>query len=422
MALSTPALTGMNVDKFLNQHDRHLSYIYQQNTMDNLFNQLLSFVSSNILPIDILLESVNISFDEMKFIIEKILEIFSLHLPHYNLGITSKTMTKLLQKKEETQGYLDLYFKIMEYCHKKKLEIFNYNHLYYLVLQIWMDPPHNIISISFRKKLIKIGLNGILPNDIIQQIKIDINIWLANIGKNQDITDLIDWLCEFDDSCQLLQCKNIYEKNMERLAETTKIFQKMYNMTFDEYMVQQQKAKKNGLCKFIREGKECIYGVKCMFYHGKIEETYGIQPCRHGNNCSHLTSGECKFVHEPTPEQYNNIVSFYSSFCRDSTGYFYIDVSKMKFIDTQCKNNPFVILKKEKYLDNYVFYSIPYCNHIIENEYHVKYECGNPVKFMSKKNGKINFYCSYDHMVSNEGICSYIVKQNILDDILEEIN
>jgi hypothetical protein len=184
----------------------------------------------------------------------------------------------------------------------------------------------------------------------------------------------------------------------------------------DDYVFQQEKAKKKGLCKNFREGIKCGHGVNCIFYHGKIEDTYGIQPCRHRDKCVHLQKGECKFVHDPSESQIYSTKAFYSLFSLEND-LFYISRSKSNLVDFQCKNDPFIILKKEETTENNVYYSIPICLCIVTNNYGVKFVCNKPVRFMSKEDGTVSsFYCSHEHMITSEPNCqSYVVKQNILD-------
>ncbi|MEM0353975.1 MAG: hypothetical protein QXW79_00200 [Thermoplasmata archaeon] len=331
-----------------------------------------------------------------------------------NLEVGPDIISKLLEIKEETNDFVELYEKIICLAKKKKCEIFTYQHLYQLVLQIWMDHPNNLVSTDFRKKIIYISFGGKLPNKIVELIKSDIDIWFVNLRRNREITNLIYWLCTLDESGELEKYKNNYERIQDETSEKRKTFQKLYNMCIEEYYAYQQRAKANGLCKYIRRSEKCPHGTNCIFYHGKVEETYGIQMCKYGEKCSHLPLGECKFVHIPNKKQLEKIRNLYSSLQRTSNG-FLARKEQTKYIDSQCLHNPFFILKKIGNVGENILYIIPECNHVDEY-FGIKKICKNPVRFMTKKNCKIlNFYCNYEHMVAHEPRTSYVVKQNVLN-------
>jgi hypothetical protein len=194
-------------------------------------------------------------------------------------------------------------------------------------------------------------------------------------------------------------------------------------MTLLEYKAQQEMAKEKGLCKYIRENKSCINGPNCMFYHGRIEDTYGIQYCRSGRNCNHLKKGECKFRHEPTNEQLHYVSNLYKSLYPYKKG-FLVDKNKCKKIDNECINNPFFILRRKNAIDNDVYYTIPGCSYVVKDTFGTTHPCGKNVFFMTLKketNHPNNFYCCYDHMIHSEPDPIYIVKQNILNKIFDQL-
>lgn len=331
-----------------------------------------------------------------------------------NVEVGPDVISRLLEIKEETIDFVELYEKIICLARKKDVEIFTYQHLYQLVLQIWLDHPNNLVSTDFRKKIISISFGGKLPNKIVDLIKSNVDIWFINLGRNREVTDLIYWLCTLDDSGELEKCKNSYEKIQKEAEEERKAFQKLYNMCKEEYHAYQQKAKANGLCKYIRQGEKCPHGTSCIFYHGNLEETYGVQICKYGDHCSHLPLGECKFVHIPNEKQLEKIKNLYSSLQKIGNG-FLARKKQTKFIDSQCIHNPFFILKKLGNMGENVLYVIPECNHVDEY-FGIEKACKNPVRFMTKKNGKIlNFYCCFEHMVAHEPGSLYVVKQNVLN-------
>jgi hypothetical protein len=367
-------------------------------------------------PLDMIITCNFISFEEKMYIIDSIIEITNKYYPDYHLNITSKTISLFLQIKKEEDAYIACFTKIINFCSLHCLNAFTYIHLYHLVLQIWMDSPNNIVTNDFRKKLITIGINGTSKELIFNQIKMNLDIWFINIDKNQEVAELIDLICHLDDTGQLTSCKVLYEKKEKEKTNDIKIFQKKYNMTPHEYQIHQQIAKENGLCKYIREGKVCPRKTECIFYHGCVEETYGIQKCKYGTKCKHIIRGECKFVHEPSDEQMDEIKKFYNSLKRiRNTNIFLVERHRSSYIDSQCLINPFIVLKKKEIIGKFVHYQIPFCSHQIENEYGIKHACRNHVRFMTKQDGKIsNFYCCYEHMNANEPGCSYVVKQNVL--------
>lgn len=370
-------------------------------------------------PLDAIIINNLLSFDEKMYLIDNVLKLANDYYPNNNLGITPKTISLFLQIKKENDMYLDCFRKLMNFCLSHHLNGFTHNHIYHLVLQIWMDFPNNVVSNDFRKKIIAIGIKGQFKESIFNQIKMNIDIWFCNIGKNPDVTELIDWICSLDKTGQLSNFKLQYERREKEKMENTKMFRKKYEMMLYEHEIQQQIAKKNGLCKYIREGKECPRKSECIFYHGRVEETYGIQPCKHGEKCNHLRKGECKFVHKPSSEQIAEIRKFYYGLKRlTNTNIFLVERNRSYYVDRQSLTNPFIVLKKTGITNKYVHYQIPNCAYQFENEYGMKNACGNPVRFVTKKDGKLsNFYCCYEHMNAIEPGCPYLVKQNILDQI-----
>lgn len=379
--------------------------------------KILIILLKNPCVIDTILIQDSLTVYGKKYITNKIIEMTKMYYPEYKLKITSGTITKLLQIKEESDDFLFLFTNIINFCVWNFLQVFTYVHLYYLVLQIWMDSPQNIISNNFRKKLIIIGFNGDPPQSIFEQIKININDWFINIGKNSDITELIDWLCLLDNTGQLSHNKILYEKTLKKPTKKMKLSQRLHNMTNEEYEIQQHNAKKNGLCKFVREGKICPHDTKCIFYHGKLEDTYGVQLCRLKTSCTRLNMGNCKFIHEPNDEQICKALTFYKLLKRDNTG-FTMNLSNVWYVDKQCYTNPFVILKKDKIYSEHAHYSIPVCSYTAKDEFNIENFCGKPIHFMSREGC---FYCCHKHMNISEPDCHFVVKQNILDKIFSRL-
>ncbi|XWV25850.1 hypothetical protein QJ857_gp1232 [Tupanvirus soda lake] len=408
--------------------DKHINHFFDTNIDDESLMYLQDIMPSLLStekPFDCILSSF-LSVQKKLFMFDQFMCFLKNNYDNYCTGISEKTMTILLDDIEESDEYLHLFGKLVEYSNHLKLKIFTYNHLYRLVLQMWMDLPQ-IFSNEFRKNLIYIGFNKYLPFNIIEQIKINAGIWFANFGKDPNITNLIEWLCVFDTTGKLSIIKNAFEETVAFSFESTKAlkaFQKEYNMTKEEYEIQQNKAKEKGLCRKIRSGEVCPHGVSCMFYHGKLQETYGVQLCRNGNNCSRLSSGECKFVHIPTEKQLEYAIKFYDSLKRDKNG-FLVEPSKVRWVDIQCKQNPFIILRKDGRIGDQIHYSIPVCSGCETNEFGVSYVCNKPVKFMTKIEGQpAGFYCCYEHMIQNEReeTCQYSVKQNILNQVFSVLD
>ncbi|XWV24614.1 putative ORFan [Tupanvirus deep ocean] len=400
--------------------DKHINHYFDTDFSDDCVMYLqesLSSLLSDKKPVDCILSSL-VSIQKKSLLVHELLCFLKNSNINYCAGISENTMSILLENKEDTNEYLYLFKNLVEFSNTLNLKIFTYNHLYHLVLQMWMDLPQTF-SNEFRKTLIYIGFNENLPVDVIKQIKINAGIWFANVGKDPNITNLIEWLCEFDTTGELSTIRHTIEKTMVLSIESTKAFQKQYNMTKEEYNIQQNKAKEKGLCRKIRNGEECPHGVGCMFYHGKLQETYGVQICRNGDSCSRLPTGECKFVHTPTKKQLETVINFYNSLKREGDG-FLVEPSMVRWVDTQCKLNPFIILKKDGRIGDHVHYSIPVCSGCETNEFGVSYDCNKPVKFMTKLEGQpANFYCCYEHMIQNEDeeSCYYSVKQNILNEV-----
>lgn len=394
-----------------------------------LAGHFISQIINKKRPIDALLES-NISFDEIKRVIDTMLIVTNLFNLKNDLRITSKTINKLLLKIEESQQFMDIFTKIMHFSTKKKVQIFTYSHLQQLVLQVpeylsvktinvntSTRRQNFVISNCFRKRLIICGLSNCTLSNMFEQINSEIFDWFGNTGKNNSMIELINWLCFIDDTGQLLKYKRDFRTSNEQIPENIHINKKTRYITHEDYAIQQEEAKKNGLCKYVRENKECTFGTNCKFYHGKIEDTYGIQVCRHGDNCPHLLMGDCKFVHRPSEKILKNAIDFYSMFSKNEELYC-IDNEKAKFVDKQCKINPFIVLKKKHMSESNTYYFIPKCQCFITDNDGNRILCNKPVHFMTKNNINFpNFYCSHKHMMLSESNCRYYVKQNIVDSV-----
>lgn len=279
-------------------------------------------------------------------------------------------ISKLLENKKETEEYLELYTKIM------LNNTLNYNNLYYLVIQIWLDNPINLISIEFRKKLIKIGIKDNIPNDILEEIKENKNKWFNNVGHNETITELINWMCSIYP--ELINIKEEYKDIKKKIINDVELAKK-----------------KKGICSYIRDKKECKYKERCAFYHGKIENTFGIQECIHKDNCSFLSKGTCLFTHKPNMNDIKEIKNIYSKLIKTKKGY-----KTKEDIEKKIINNRYIILKKEFTKNNITYYSVPTCK-----------ECNKEIRLATKN----NYYCSYEHLRKNESTDKIIVKQNIQD-------
>lgn len=324
-------------------------------------------------------------------------------------NITPKTIRLLLKFKSEDPDFINLFSFLI----KKKPDVFTYDHLYHLVLQTWMDIHDTYISVNTRKNLISIGLGNSVNTKILENIKEEANNWFCNINKNSEITELIEWIGQIDASGQFIHYKMLYERQMEELDRNDKIFHKLSGITPIEFQHHYEKTKKNGLCKFIRENQICPYGLSCNFYHGKIEETYGIQPCKYGYKCSKRT---CKFQHEATSKIIQNTKTLYESlFTNDK--YLSLHSSNEHYIDDQILNNPYFILQKLGKNNDSIYYQLPKCCCPIRDEFGTFVTCNKPVRFMTKGPKKHKFYCCYEHMELCGDEARYVVKQNIIDKI-----
>jgi hypothetical protein len=392
----------------------------------DLLQMIIQFSYDNeisILPIDQIILS-KLSLDEKKYLIENIINYSKTMFHHPTtisiLGISPTTISFLLEDKQNNVKFFDIFSIIINFSHDAGILIFTYDHLYHLVTQQWIDLPI-VFSTNFRKKFILVGLNGHIPMSIIEQIQQKVDKFFPNFNKNQNVTEMINWLCDLDETGILNNTKNKYMEKMETSIDNTKAFIKKYCMTENDYKIKQEKAKKNGVCDSFRKGLECSNGVNCKFYHGKLPETFAIQKCKDGINCTRLANGKCTFVHEPTTEQLTMTQKFYYSLKKDTNG-FSISPSQTKFVDANRKSNPFIILQKDGIIDNKVHYSIPVCSYIETNDFGCSRYCNKPVKFMTmtkKANDKSNFYCSYEHMTKSETPTYFLVKQNILDKIFD---
>ena len=397
-------------------------------------------------PIDYILY-LHISMDEKRYYIGLLLNLNNLDIgsefsQQIVLQLTPRTLSKFLSMKEESDSYLEIYRDLIAYARYMDEELFGYNHLYHLIFQIWMDFPNNV-SDDFRKKLILIGFGcnesddselndnnnddesdnlssdsvqtNCMPGFFLEKIKDDIGTWLSRSETNLGINTLVQWLFKLDATGELHDIKTKYDANIILLKEESKNFRKQHGISKEEYEIQQQKSKKNGLCKFVRNGEDCPNKTKCIFYHGKLEHTYGIQICRNGKKCPHLRMGICKFVHEPDDRTIEQTRDLYKLFSVKEGKFLDVYSKNNKNINNQCLHNPFFILKKLGSCNAGTVYTIPKCECYSENQFGVSYRCNKPVKFMTKKNGLAsNFYCCYEHMGKTEQSVDFVVKQNII--------
>lgn len=362
-------------------------------------------------PVDTVIKSVQLNIKEKKFVIVQILSLDKyLHLSH-KLDITSMTISKLLKFKSNNKDFMDLFKIIIE---ASSNAIFTYEHLYHLILQIWMDDAGTSFSLCNRQILISIGLGEKIHQDFLENIKKDVVCWFCNVDKIYEITHLVNWLCTIDDSGDLTRYLNMYKNSASELELNVKFFKKISGMTPNEYQMRQRRTKKNGLCKFIRESKICPYGFSCNYYHGKIEETYGFQLCRSGNKCTRLKTSGCKFCHVPTDSDIISTKNIYGLFTRIQNNVLALDPIYEKYIDEQLINNPFCIFQKTGRTPDKVYYKIPKCECHITDEYGLRTICGKSVRFMSKN----RFYCCFEHLECSKQSSNYTVKQNILRQVL----
>lgn len=383
------------------------------------------FIEHELVIIDLVISKNDLTIEEKELLVDRILFVANMYKNKFVLQITQYTISKLLLSKIDNRHFLELYSKILNYCHENSIEAFTYKHLYNLVLQIWAEHPKTI-STEFRTKLLKIGLNNKLPSNILAHIKNDLDIWFVNLDKNQTISMIIKELCAIDPTGELLNLKKSFEQRVEKIKEYKKAFHKFHNMCPEEYELKLANAKSKGLCKDVREGKVCSNN-HCAFYHGKLEETFGIQYCRN-SDCEHLKNGICRFLHRPTKEQLANANKLYSLLNRAENCYF-ADHDQIPFIDDLRKTNPFFVLEKVITNDFGAIYGVPTCCTMV-NEYFIsnktcsgskmeieipvisenKIRCGRSVTIMTSDD---NFYCSFEHMRMSNNNCNYVVKQNI---------
>lgn len=243
-------------------------------------------------PLECIVLNKKLSLKEKYFICTDILN----EAINNELQITSMTISILLQNKSVDRWFYKLYYDIEDYCYRHRIYPYNYTHLYYLVLQLWLDASTDTISLIDRKELIEISFPDGFTEEIFNQITKDKYMWFGNIGRNKDVTELIDWMCKYDRTGTLIDLKESYERDIEECKFENKKIIKQYNASLEEYTLNQKAAKKNGLCKYTRTNQVCPHGFICRFYHGKNK--INKQLCRFGINCKNIDNHNCKFLHE----------------------------------------------------------------------------------------------------------------------------
>lgn len=397
------SIVGIDFDIQYSNYDEKSVLLVDE--FDMIIIVVTYILSKNKKPVDLILKNKDFSLVEKHIIFEIMCIYLNIIGFQSTLGITSKTITELLKLKEESDDFINFFDKIMKFCHRHKLEVFVYEQFYRLVLQFYMDFP-SFISVRMKKKILKSAFNSQLPISILKKMKVDIFSWFCDTDKDNEIAEIINWLCRFDKSEEIYKMRLFYEskKNID-----------------DEFLINEanswdEQKKSRGLCRSVHTlGEECTYGRnKCVFYHGKLEDTYGIQPCTHGKLCTYFRNGNCKFVHSPSTDEFNVIKKFYNKFKTMDDILYVFNEKEMPFFDRLRLKNPFIILKKI-FHNRKNAYIIPKCAAVIKTFGGHKKKCNKPVKFMTKKGDEIcNFYCCYDHMQENEPDCCYVVKQNIL--------
>lgn len=369
---------------------------------------------SSPIAVDRILSSEKLTLFQKRMVVGNMLQY------HIHLGfvIGPSTMSRLLEIKEDSPDFHLLYINLVRYAASKNIALFTYKHLYHLVLQSWMDLPR-VFRNEFKKNLILIVLNGTLPIHFVHQIINDSVHWFGNTTNNE----MIEWLCSLDKSGFLNRKRTDYLTEMRIQTMESKQFQKIHGITKKEYEAQQKNTKRNGICMFTRIGKPCKKGPTCKFYHGPIEETYGVQMCLNGlggKSCALFSKGECRFVHEPTFEQVQQIIDFFKSLVRYRNGFLVWEKDLVR-VQKEIRTNPFVILKLEKTIilrrkdkqELVYYFVVPGCQHVVNQDTQEK--CNEPVMFVTTKDTEIKYYCSYKHMVESEPTSDFRVKQNIMN-------
>lgn len=365
--------------------------------------------ADGLTPMDIVLEA-DVGLQEKLEAFISLTEITKKH----DIGINEYTTSRLIELYENNETFCDFFIKYLEYAIEKKRTVFVYKHLYRLVIQIWMEVYSRSPSLEIRKKIIARGLNNEIPLEIIMKIHRDIDDWFSPANLNSDVKDLVEWLCQLDNTKLMAKMRDSYQKVQLENLEKHKEFKKKNKMTMDEYRNLQEAAKKEGACKYKRNNKECPFGVNCKFYHGDVEHTYGVQPCIMGEKCTLLREGKCHFVHRTSAYWLPKKHQMYR-YLKPYGNNFITEKIYVPEIDEQIYNNPFVILKKsELSASNSATYTVPRCCHKQEI-YGIEKICDRPVCFATREDKKIkNYYCCYEHMIASEPNVNnnFVVKQH----------
>lgn len=376
---------------------------------NNLFNNIVYIAAKNPKIINTVLLKKNFPLKIKYLLITIILNLAKDN--KINIIITSETITHLLKLKDNNLFYYDIYDIICSYCNNNKLNVFTYNHLYQLVLQPWINSNSNI-PLKNKKKMIQLSFPNGFSNEILHSIYLDQEMWFDSINQNKEISELIEWLCYYDKSNVIMTYKIQFEtKNLNNIKEM-KEFKKQYHISLEEYKIKQENAKKNGLCKYVRNNQLCPKYTICNFYHGPVEDTYGIQYCKYGNQCKYIQNNECNFLHKPSDLQISKLKEFYSSIKKIDNTTFMVDQLQEEYIDNKIKTDPYIILKKINRIGNMIIYKIPTCDANVKDINGNYCKCNKNVVFASENFNK--FYCSYIHMYESEKTHKYTIKQNFL--------
>jgi hypothetical protein len=234
----------------------------------------LEYLRNTEYPIDSIIKLKNTDIAEKYFSIKNLISFTEKF--NINLNVTCETLTLLLRIKSEKPEFLELYSFLID----KYPFIFNCDHLYHLVFQIWIDIRETYISMETRKNLIFIALKDGINDKIMEKIKEESDIWFLYTNENSEVHELIEFICEIDSSGKFRRYKELYESHYKEHRENDKLFRKITGITMIEFEEKRERTKRNGMCKFIIEKKECPYGINCKFYHGRVQDTFGIQICK----------------------------------------------------------------------------------------------------------------------------------------------
>jgi hypothetical protein len=348
--------------------------------------------------------------------------------------VDEELVSELLDQRKESPDYLLAFQNLISL----NPTAFKYKHLYQLCFQSWLETGEQVISSDFRMKLILLGLGSsdaeleqlilmakrldslienemdisdetiiIPPNlsirrDIIDGISADPTSWFGNLDKNPNLRHLMFLLKMFDITEELTQLELSYHEKHSFLTNSQKEFYFNNGITREEYQRNQEEAKKKGVCAHIRKGNECPNGCKCHFYHGPVEDTYGVQPCIRGATCEFHQRNQCKYKHDPTNEQLSKVETL--GYClKNTSGFFQCEIKNVLSVDNEIKTNPLVSLQKVNSIGDTIYYVKAVCHCSEKNEFGISQCCTKPVTIMTNTSIP-RFYCSHTHMKKTEDL------------------